>query len=248
MVERSAINDAVATGSGKLARRRAIIFQKATGFWSSDQSLTVLLALLVGNIFVVPLARFATWGRLTGRSILSLIIISGIIATVRDRRIVAAATVLAVGSLCMGWADVERPNLYLHLSNDAYSLLFLFYLVVLIIRQVFRAGPITMRRIQGSVAAYLLLGLLWAVAYEIVEVVSPGSFTISAQPGIPALPQLGYFSFTTLTTLGFGDILPISPAARSLVVLEALVGQLFPVILIARLVALEIEYHRGGRS
>jgi voltage-gated potassium channel Kch len=246
--ERSAINDAVATGTGKSARRRAMILQRATGFWSSDQSLTVLLVLLVGNIFVVPLARFATWGRLTGRGILSLIIISGVISTIRDRRIVVAATALAIGSLCMGWADVKRPNLYLHLSNDVYSLLFLLFLIVLIIRQVFRAGPITTRRIQGSVAAYMLIGLLWAIAYEIVEVLSPGSFTISARPGSPALPQLGYFSFTTLTTLGFGDILPISPAARSLVVLEALVGQLFPAILIARLVALEIEYQRAGRS
>jgi hypothetical protein len=203
-----------------------------------------LLVLLVGNIFVVPLAQFASWGRLGGRAILSLIIISGVIATIRDRRVVLLATALALGSLYLGWEDVERPNLYIHLFNDLYSLLFIGFLVVLILRQVVRSGPITPRRIQGSVAVYLLLGLLWAVSYEIVELLHPGSFSIHAQKIGGELPQLGYFSFTTLTTLGFGDILPLSPLARSLVILEALVGQLFPVILIARLVAMEIEYQR----
>jgi hypothetical protein len=85
---------------------------------------------------------------------------------------------------------------------------------------------------------------LWAVSYEIVELLNPGSFSIAAQRGEASLPQFGYFSFTTLATLGLGDILPISPLARSLVVLEALVGQLFPVILIARLASLEIQSQR----
>jgi voltage-gated potassium channel Kch len=77
-----------------------------------------------------------------------------------------------------------------------------------------------------------------------VELLIPGSFRIVSQRGNVTLPQLGYFSFTTLATLGLGDVLPLSPLARALVVLEALVGQLFPVILIARLVTLEIQYQR----
>jgi hypothetical protein len=203
-----------------------------------------LLILLLGNIFVLPLAQFATWGRLAARTILSLIIISGLVATARDRRIVLLAIVLALGSLFVGWEDLERPYLYLNLLNDLYSLLFVGVLVVLILRQVLRAGPITSRRVQGSVALYLLLGVLWAVCYEIIELLQPGSFGVMAQKDRAALPQLAYFSFTTLTTLGFGDILPLNPLARSLVLLEALVGQLFPVLLIARLVTMEIE-HQG---
>ncbi|MGH7837065.1 MAG: potassium channel family protein [Candidatus Binataceae bacterium] len=166
------------------------------------------------------------------------------IATVRDARIVVLATLLALASLFVGWEDVERPNFYLHLFNDLDSILFIGFLVVLILRQVLRAGPITSRRLEGSVAVYLLLGLLWAVSYQMVELLRPGSFRMPAQGGGADLPLLGYFSFATLTTLGLGDILPLSPLARSLVVLEALVGQLFPVILIARLVAMQIEYQR----
>ncbi len=206
-----------------------------------------MLVLLVGNIFIVPLTAFATWGRFAARMILSLVIISGVIATVRDRRIVLLAILLALGSMFAGWEGLERANLYLHLFNDVYSLLFIGFLVVLILRQVFRSGPITVRRVQGSVAVYLLLGLLWAVCYEMVELAQPGSFAVFGQKGMAILPQLAYFSFTTLTTLGFGDIVPLNPLARSLVVLEALVGQLFPVILIARLVTMEIDYHQRTR-
>jgi hypothetical protein len=234
----------IATNSEQKHRRRERITQRAQGFWSSDRSLTVLLVLLVGNIFIIPLAGFATWGRLAGRTILSLIIISGLIATVRDRRFILLAIALTVVALFLGWEDIDRPNLYLHLFNNLYAWVFIAFLIVLILRQVFRAGPITPRRVQGSIAVYMLLGLLWAVSYEIVELLNPGSFRIVSQHGDATLPQLVYFSFTTLATLGLGDILPLSPLARSLVVLEALVGQLFPVILIARLVTLEIQYQR----
>jgi voltage-gated potassium channel Kch len=81
-----------------------------------------------------------------------------------------------------------------------------------------------------------------------IELLQPGSFGISGQKGGAVLPQLAYFSFTTLTTLGFGDIVPVNPVARSLVVLEALLGQLFPVILIARLVTMESDSHQKMRS
>ena len=221
---------------------RATLRVRAAGFWSSDWSLTVLLALLIGNVFVVPLAEFATWGRLAARAIFSLIIVSGVIATVNHRRLIILATAVALGSLFVGWAEVRRPNPSLRLLNDLDSLLFIGFLVVVILRQVLRAGPINWHRVRGSIAVYLLLGILWAISYDLIELLQPGAFSMRAQTGGADLQQLGYLSFTTLTTLGLGDILPLTPLARSLVMLEALVGQLFPVILIARLVAMQIEY------
>jgi hypothetical protein len=236
------------TDKAKVSGRPTKLRQRAMGFWSTDRSLTALLVLLIGNIFIMPLAQFATWGRLAARTVLSLIIVSGVIATVDDRLIVLLTIVLALGSLLVGWENLDRLNLYLELFNNLYSLLFIGFLIALIIRQVFRPGPITARRVQGSVAVYLLLGVLWAVWYEIVELLQPGSFQIVSQKGKDILPQLAYFSFTTLTTLGIGDIVPRRALARSLVMLEALVGQLFPVILIARLVTLEIEHQARTRQ
>jgi hypothetical protein len=238
----------VKTDNGQAFRRRTTLRRRATSFWSTDWSLTILLVLLVGNIFFVPLTGFATWGRLVARGIISLVIISGVIATVRDGRIVLLAIALALSSLFVGWEGLERPQLHLHLFNDVYSLLFLGFLVAVILRQVLRPGPITSRRVQGAVAIYLLLGLFWGVAYETVELLQPGAFLILGQKGHAVLPQLGYFSFTTLTTVGFGDILPLNPVARSLAVFEALVGQLFPVLLIARLVTMELDYQQRSRA
>jgi hypothetical protein len=88
-----------------------------------------------------------------------------------------------------------------------------------------------------------------------VELLLPGSFSVFGKKGAAvfgkqgeaALPQLAYFSFTTLTTLGLGEIVPLTPLARSFVMLEGLVGQLFPVILIARLVAMQIDYQQRNR-
>lgn len=203
-----------------------------------------MLWLLVANIFVMPLASYVTWGRLAVRAILSLIIISGVIATTRNRRLLVLAATVILVFLFMGWEDVQRPTVYLGVLNDAAALLFLGVFVALIMRQVLRVGSITWHRVEGAIAVYLLMGLLWALAYDIVERLQPGSFSFHSQgSGVP-LPELGYFSFTTLTTLGLGDIVPLNPLARSLTVLEGLVGQLFPVILIARLVAMELEYHR----
>jgi Ion channel. len=95
-----------------------------------------------------------------------------------------------------------------------------------------------LHRVQGAVAVYLLFGLIWAFAYDFVILHAPQAFhadELTVQHG-PLTPTLIYFSFTTLTTVGYGDITPIHPIARSLAMLEAFVGQLFPAILIARLV------------
>lgn len=100
----------------------------------------------------------------------------------------------------------------------------------LIIARVFRGGGITIYRIYGAIAVYLLLGILWGEFYILIYLFQPGSFYFnpSTQYGEPPISELIYFSFTTLTTLGVGDILPVHPIARSMTTLEALVGQLYP--------------------
>jgi hypothetical protein len=227
----------------KRVRRR-----RTWSFWSSDWSLTVLLVLLVGNIFALPVALSDSWGRLVSRAVLSLIIISGLVATVRSRRLILLGSAFTLTGFLIGWEDVAHPSLPLHLLNDVVALLLLGLMLVLIVRQVFREGPITMHRVRGSVAVYLLIGLIWAIAYDLVEAVQPGSFRVGTAFHGSSLAVLGYYSFTTLTTLGVGDVLPVNPIARSLTLLEALVGQLFPAILIARLVSMELIYrrHRTG--
>lgn len=100
----------------------------------------------------------------------------------------------------------------------------------------------------GAACVYLLLGLVWMVAYTLLERVHPGSFhfnSVDAASGVPAVFDFLYYSFVTLTTLGYGDVTPLTPRARSLAVLEAIVGVLFVAVLIARLVGL---YGQKGRE
>jgi hypothetical protein len=115
---------------------------------------------------------------------------------------------------------------------------------------VFAPGRITHYRIQGAILLYLNFAMIFIALYRLLAEISPGAFrglTIApTDPGFVA--AITYFSLSDLTTAGFGDIVPIHPFARSLANLEAIIGQLYPATLLARIVTLELEHRRRGRS
>ena len=119
--------------------------------------------------------------------------------------------------------------------------------VVLIIFHVLRAERITSQKIYGALSAYLLIGFVWALLFMILEFLIPGSFRMGQQKDL-LTSQMFYYSFVTLTTLGYGDVVPILPAARSMAALEALTGQLYLVVVVARLVALHITHASQSRN
>jgi hypothetical protein len=145
--------------------------------------------------------------------------------------------------LPVGEASVSTADIYLFVG-DYLAIFSLVLLVFLILSQALREGETTTHRIMGGVAAYLLLGLTWFLAYHLVALGFPEAFSAQGSPSSPdtnSLPsQLFYFSFVTLTSIGYGDIVPVHPVARMLVILEGVTGQLFPAVLIARLVSMEI--------
>ncbi|MCE9614014.1 MAG: potassium channel family protein [Lentisphaerae bacterium] len=117
-----------------------------------------------------------------------------------------------------------------------------------ILRDVLKGGPVTADRIYGAVAAYVLLGLLWAFVYALIESVHPGSFLSMGVPiaGHQVLPTMIYFSLTTLTTVGYGDLVPAVGVARSYAMLEAVMGQLYLAVLISRLISLHVVHASAG--
>ncbi len=217
-------------------------------FWSTDRSLTFLLGLLFINIFVLnPLFELGVFRALIILEVLfSLILVSGVMAVAKSRFITLLAAAFALVTLVVRLANIFVPGTGLATLAFLLSLLFLGMLAVVVLFHVFREGPITVHRIMGAVVVYLLLGLMWTLAYQLIELQQPGSFNFADVPNIGETrsARLVYFSFVTLTTLGYGDITAVSPVARALAMLEALVGQLFPVILIARLVSMELYYRR----
>jgi hypothetical protein len=114
---------------------------------------------------------------------------------------------------------------------------------------VFRSREITTESLAGAICAYLLIGALWADVFSILETVRPGSFssvtaTSDAVTAVESarlqVAQFSYFSFVTLSTLGYGDITPLTRPARNLAALEAIFGQLYLAFLIARLVSQKV--------
>ena len=144
----------------------------------------------------------------------------------------------------MRWASWVFPTATLAIWREISTLATLVALCGVVLALVIRRGPITTRRIEGAIAVYLLLGFSWAQAYELIELWHPGAFT-GAVDGRGSLPWT-YYSFVTLTTMGYGDIMPVHPLARAAAVLEALTGQLYLTILLARLVSLELQSRRSG--
>jgi len=120
--------------------------------------------------------------------------------------------------------------------NESISCFFFALTAYILSRSLFRTHHVSQDTIKGGICAYLMLGFLWAILYSLCERMSPGSF-ISASSGEI---QFVYFSFSTLTTLGYGDIVPVCQAARVLTNIEALTGQVFLAIFVARLVGLYI--------
>jgi len=219
-------------------------------FWSTDHGLSLLLLSLALMIFVVPpLRELGRAGRLLIALFFSFILVSGVAAVAKNRQTTAAVGGLVIASLTVRWLRLWVGGGPLMVSDAFFSSLFCTTLAVVVMAQVLREGPITWYRIQGAVAFYLLLGLAWAFAYELVELRWPNAFlppaAATANLNDDPTARFVYFSFVTLTTVGFGDITAVHPLARSLVTMEALTGQLYPAILLARLVSMELYYRQA---
>jgi hypothetical protein len=201
-----------------------------------------MLAILALGIFVgQPLETLNVVRPAVVDVVFALLLVFGVAAMADHRRATVAMAATTVAALMVRLVALTRPSRTITIWDLLLTLLAFAALTTFAMFKVFRAGPVTTDRILGSVLAYLLVGVLWCLAYQLVDLIVGGAFR-TAEPHVPTpgrmSPQLTYFSFITLTTVGYGDITPVYPVARTLAAAEALVGQLYPAILIARLVSL----------
>lgn len=212
-------------------------------FWETDASLSVLLILLILLELVLP-PFWPHTGPDRPRPVVdvffSLVLVAGMAAVSREGRwLFRAVVVFGLVALPMRWGAWIYPGVEFALWRVATTVVAVALLTLVVLAKVLRPGMITSHRIQGAVAAYLLLALGWAGAYEWVALTHPAAF--AGGVGDVEGPQWIYYSLVTLTTMGYGDITPVHPVARSLAAAEALTGQLYLAILISRLVALELQ-------
>jgi hypothetical protein len=225
--------------------------QRVYRYCRGDGSLTLAVGILVVFVFVLyPMVELGTirriWLDLSFAAFLAL----GAVFVFEPRPIVRLFLIFLLSSVAVSFADQFFQHAWLSLLRSVLTLLASFFLGALLLVRVMRDGRININRIMGAIGSYLLIGVVFSQAYRILAASIDGAFAIGGTPADFAAigPKLSYFSFITLTSTGFGDITPLHPYARSLTILEALAGNLFLAVLVARLVGLEIDWRHDQRE
>jgi voltage-gated potassium channel len=223
--------------------RQTSFHLRMSEFWSGDLGLTLVTISLVVLVFVItPLREAGIPGRIFIELIVVFLMVFGVLAVEQSR--VTKFSLIAFVLMTAAFLGVGRfhPTPLLHQFGSILATITLLLYVRIVLMVMFRGGPVTWSRIQGGVCAYLLLGMAWASAFQVMEEFWPGSFRFVSAPVDfdQLISKLTYFSFCTLTTVG-GEITPVSPFASSLTLAAAMVGQLFPAILIGTLVAMAMQ-------
>jgi hypothetical protein len=226
--------------------RLARVYRLAVG----DKSMTLILGLLMLYMFIlIPLGELGLvlrpWLNLGFLAVLAVAVLGFVRFSSLARLFVLATLALAVTNILL----VLVPSARLQMADALFSLIAAGLLGTLLLQRTLRRGEINVHRYQGAFATFVLLGVMFAQGYELVAMVEPGAFQVLGAPATydTMLPKFLYYSFTTLTTLGYGDITPIHPYARSLAVLESLAGVIYPAVLIARLVSLDVIDEQDAR-
>jgi voltage-gated potassium channel len=166
---------------------------------------------------------------------MSAIVISVIYAVSEQKRVFMIVLVIAIPTLIIKWLNYFVQSSAIYLASDVIGGVFCAYVTTIILSYVYSEKKIAVDFIYAAVSGYFLIGLMWAFIFSALEFLMPGSFQ-GPQVEASRLSHAYYYSFTTLTTLGYGDITPVSAPARSFSFLEAIMGQLYLAILIAGLV------------
>jgi hypothetical protein len=204
-------------------------------------------------LFVVsPFVELIPGGNLIETVLITLVLVMGVLAVGRRRRTLVVAVILALPAFIGKWVNHFRPDL---VPTEVYlvtGLLFVIFVLAHLLGFILRAPRVNSEVLCAGISAYLLLGLSWSFAYLLVAQLAPDAFFLNngtttghSLHGADAF----YFSLITLSTVGYGDIIPVSNVARMLAAMEAITGSLFVAVLIARLVALySSERLRSGEQ
>jgi len=213
----------------------------------SDQSLTVLLVLELCAIFLA--APLAAKGLPIARVVADTLVLAVLVIVVMLSRKWVAIILILLGLAASAasylpsaeWSPVSRT--LLRRGGDMLAFSALTWVVA---HAVYAPGRITFRRLQGAVVLYLSLATIFASAYGLIWGLDPDAFAnlVVRAGGPQEVATMLYFSLTTLTTTGYGDIVAVDPFARSLANLEAVIGQFYLAMTVARLVTLELEDRR----
>ncbi len=203
---------------------------------------TVQLLIALALLFTcAPFVEEIKGGHLILSFLFSLVLLSAVLAVANRKRVLVIALVLAIPAIAGRWINNFRPDLVPPAVFLVGGLILIIFVVGHLLRFVLRAPVVTTEVLCASISAYLMLGLMWTMAYWLVDQLTPGgAFSFNTNAGTRSINGFNgfYFSFITLSTVGYGDITPVSKVARMLAAMEAMTGLLYVAVLIARLVSL----------
>jgi hypothetical protein len=218
-----------------------LLSKKLDHFWNEDSGLTSIFILLcISDFLVVPFFNQRLTILILVRITWFLLLVAGITTMAANRAQMRRFSVIPILLVVVSVLQIVLDNKFLVYIDFVVELSVFALLIGMVIIKVFEGGSVTIHRVVGSIVAYMLIGNVWAIMFQFLYAEIPGSIQIPAvytESGVPNSVFL-YFSFTTLTTTGYGEILPVHAIARTLVIIEQLVGVLYPVVLIGRLVSL----------
>jgi hypothetical protein len=213
------------------------------GDLAREYRLLVLFCVLVGLIIFTPIAELQGYGH-TALTIALVLVIAAAVNAAREH-VSLRIIVIVVGltAACLQLGSLIFDKMVLEISNNISSLVLLLLTTSLILKRVLAVETSNFDTLCGAAAIYLMLGITWTSFFSLISLVYPDAFLGLRDDALERWNDLMYFSFTTLTTLGYGDVAPTNTVARIWATLEAVAGTLYLTILVARLVAIYSREH-----
>lgn len=209
-------------------------------FWINESGLSsMLLLLFIMQFIVIPLFGNRSYFLIMINIFWMLFLIAGVFVLARNKKQAIWISFFPFLFLVCQWICLYTTNFLIEFIDFLLTIITLVLLIILVLKKVFEPGPVNAHRIIGSIVVYMLLANVWGILYLFLFNQIEGSFQLT-EPQFKINSELAnfmYFSYITITSTGFGEIVPIHPIARSLVQIEALTGILYPVVLIGRLVS-----------
>jgi voltage-gated potassium channel len=215
------------------------------------------LGALILMLFAAPFVDEFTYGKAVDIFLITLVLIMGILAVGRSRRSLIVALVLASPAVLTRWVGIFQPHWLPLALHSLFALVFIAFVEFQLLHFIFRAPRVNSEVLCAGISGYLLLGVMWMSAYMVVSLLHPVD-PLHLDPNPPFAFTVGvttphslsqfeayYFSFITLSTVGYGDITPLSNGARTLAMTEAMTGMLYMAVLISRLVAMYTSQASG---
>ena len=198
-----------------------------------------LFLALILSVLIKPFFKGFIGIQILTNLLLTIIYLAAILTVSNTPKILKLSIALAVPPILFTWLSYFVPGKVINIISLVFSLLFFIYTIFLMLLYLVRQKRVTRSVIMCAMSTYFLMAIMWATAFLLLESVLPGSFqNINIKD--PAA-DFFYFSFVTITTLGYGDILPFTAKAKALIITETILGQLYVAIMIARLVGIQIS-------